>query len=94
MSDKAYITPRYYVFASDEESASYSRQDALSSDEDPDKEEENLLRSSTSTSDSFNQDLIDQVTLTNHLLVGIILFLGVFFGAFCMSHLYNRIRRD
>lgn len=92
MSDKLYITPRYYVFASDGEGGS-SETLPLSPDGDPDLKEKNGVKE-TSTSVRTDQDLIDQVTLTNHLLVGIILFIGVFFGAFCMSHLYNRIRRD
>lgn len=92
MNDKiVHITPRYYVFASDEDGNSSDNPLLPSSDEDL-KIRENTS-SETSTS-SLDQDLIDQVSLTNHLLVGIILFLGVFFGSFCMSHLYNRIRRD
>lgn len=92
MSDKVYITPRYYVFASDGESGSMST-DSFSPDGDPESKDKSVVKSTTSSDTSY-QDLIDQVTLTNHLLVGIILFIGVFFGAFCMGHLYNRIRRD
>lgn len=87
MNDKSvYITPRFYVFASDEEESVSS---GSSSVEDQDKP----VRAETSTSSQLDP-LVDQVTLTNHLLVGIILFIGVFFGAFCMAHLYNRIRKD
>ncbi len=49
---------------------------------------------SESVSSGSDHSIYEQISITNCLLVGIILFIGVFFGAFCMSHLFNRIRKD
>lgn len=48
--------------------------------------------SSSSVSDDF--DLIKQVQRTNDLLVGIIFFLGLIFGAIGMGIFWNRFKGD
>lgn len=65
--------------------------EGISSSGDSGINDEEKTHSETVVSDDT---LLDQVTLTNHLLIGIIMFIGIFFGAFCMSHLFNRIRKD
>lgn len=76
-----FIPYRYYVYASGDP-VSGSPEEETSSIET--MEETQVIDSS----------LLEEVQLTNHLLIGIIMFLGIFFGAFCMSHLFNRIRKD
>lgn len=41
--------------------------------------------------DQFD-DIIDQVTLTNQLLAGVILFLGVIFGLLLVNGLWRRFK--
>lgn len=86
-TSKVYITPRFFVFASDEEESTSSVFSSISSSDEEEKE-----TGSISSSSGTLIDIKEQVTLTNHILVGIILFIGVFFGAFCMAHLFNRIK--
>lgn len=76
------LNPIYKVLEEPEGEASSSGDSGINESE--------SIHSETVVSDDT---LLEQVTLTNHLLVGIILFIGVFFGAFCMSHLYNRIKK-
>lgn len=76
------LNPIYKVLEEPEEEVSSSGDSGINESE--------SIHSETVVSDDT---LLEQVTLTNHLLVGIILFIGVFFGAFCMSHLYNRIKK-
>lgn len=52
------------------------------------------VHTETRVSESSPDSVEEQLHLTNCLLVGIILFIGVFFGAFCMAHLFNRIRKS
>lgn len=82
MNSSIVVDPRYYVFIPEEgeDSSSPSGKESSSS--------------GTQAETVVSSDLVEQVELTNHLLVGIILFIGVFFGAFCMAHLFNRIRKD
>lgn len=76
------LNPIYKVLEEPEEEVSSSGDSGMN--------EKESIHSETVVSDD---NILEQVTLTNHLLVGIILFIGVFFGAFCMSHLYNRIKK-
>lgn len=72
---------RYYVFASGDPVEGSP-------------EEETQTIETMEETQVMEDSLVEQVSLTNHLLIGIIMFLGIFFGAFCMSHLFNRIRKD
>lgn len=70
---------RYYVFASGDPQEGSPEQETIETMEETQVAEDSL---------------VSEVKMTNHLLVGIIMFLGIFFGAFCMAHLFNRIRKD
>lgn len=73
---------RYYVFASGDPQEGSPEQETIETIE--------TMEETQVAEDS----LVSEVKMTNHLLVGIIMFLGIFFGAFCMAHLFNRIRKD
>lgn len=82
-------SPEYFVKVAVGEDSSDSSPEGYEGSENDD-----LQNYENSTVDSTISALLDQVTLTNSLLVGIILFIGIFFGAFCMGHLFSRIRKD
>lgn len=46
----------------------------------------------SSESLQIQEDILEQVSITNHLLAGVILFLGIIVGCICMSHFFNRFR--
>lgn len=77
-----YLPNRYYVYASGDPEEGSPEEETLDTGETMEE-----------TQVSYD-DLVEEVSLTNHLLVGIIMFLGIFFGAFCMAHLFNMIRKD
>lgn len=60
--------------------------------EDPESETEESTSSGSSVSDEFN--LLKQTERTNDLLVGIIFFLGIIFGAIGMGIFWNRFKGD
>lgn len=41
----------------------------------------------------YSSDLLEQVSLTNSLLTGIILFLGIICGVICMKLFYERFHK-
>lgn len=86
MKADSITTSTFYVFASDEGVSGSNPSRTPSEGDSP------LYTESVSS--GSDHSIYEQISITNCLLVGIILFIGVFFGAFCMSHLFNRIRKD
>lgn len=84
MMDKVsvFTSPRILIYASGDSSES------------PEVENSSEVETETTVNESYVKisDLVEQSSLTNHLLAGIILFLGIIVGVICMSHFFSRFR--